>query len=62
MGSAPHRLALLDADVDGRGDDLLGGALVRDDLQQRHLVDRREVVHAHDVLGPRGLVGVRGRV
>mmetsp|Transcript_33007 Transcript_33007/g.80259 ORF Transcript_33007/g.80259 Transcript_33007/m.80259 type:complete len:665 (-) Transcript_33007:199-2193(-) len=48
------RLALAQAHVDGGGGGGLGGLVVRDHLEQRHLVDWREVVHPHHVLRPLG--------
>ena len=44
-------LDLLD-DVVGLGQRRVGGLLALDDLDQRHLVDRREEVQADEVLGP----------
>ena len=46
-------LALTLAKGDHGGGDPVGRFRSHDDLQQGHLLDRREVVHAHDVGGPR---------
>mmetsp|Transcript_17055 Transcript_17055/g.12114 ORF Transcript_17055/g.12114 Transcript_17055/m.12114 type:complete len:799 (+) Transcript_17055:135-2531(+) len=43
-------LALLEAELNSSGRDLIRGALVGDDLEQLHRRHRREVMHAHDVL------------
>ena len=45
-------LALPQPDLHGRRHHGLRRALVRDHLDELHLVDGREVVHAHHVLGP----------
>ena len=53
-------LALLDSEVEDGSGSLRRGALVRDDLQERHLVDRGEVVQAHNVLGALAGLGKLG--
>ncbi len=47
------RLALLLAELDGGGGRPVGRLVGDDDLEQRHPLDRREVVHAQHRLGPR---------
>ncbi len=44
-----RRLLDLQGNVDGLGDGLVGGLFAHHDLQQRHLVDGREEVHADEV-------------
>ena len=46
-----RKLLDLQGDVDGSGQRGVGRLLADDDLQQLHLVDRREEVHADEVLG-----------
>ncbi len=52
-----HRLPLAPADFHGQGDGLVGRLLGDDHLEQRHLLDRREVVHADDIARPPRLRG-----
>ena len=41
------------------GERLVAGLLAEDDLDQHHLVDRREEVDADEVLRPRRVLGQR---
>eukprot|EP00041_Stephanoeca_diplocostata_P025269 m.657581 g.657581 ORF g.657581 m.657581 type:complete len:350 (+) comp22714_c0_seq1:284-1333(+) len=43
-------LALLQGDVEGSGSGVVRGAIMADDFNQRHLVHRREVVHAQKAI------------
>src|SRR5690625_2208210 len=52
-----HALALSEADVHGGLQGSFGCRLRPDDLEQRHLLHRREVVHADYVAGPAGTSG-----
>ena len=45
-----HGLSLPLPELDARRRHPVGSLIGRDDLEQRHLLDRREVVHADDVL------------
>ena len=54
------RLALLLSQLDGRGDDGRVRRAVGDDLQERHLLHRAEVVHPDDVSRPLAPLGEPG--